>query len=48
MPNCGLQEIAAVMLLRLPPPKAWHDLFPGQGPAEAGRRSLVLPSLGKE
>ena len=48
VPNCGLQEIAAVMLLRLPPPKAWHDLFPGQGPAEAGRRSLVLPSLGKE
>lgn len=48
MPNCGLQEIAAVMLPRLPPPQAWHNLFPGQGPAGADWRSLVLPSLGKE
>lgn len=43
VPDCGLQEIAAVM-----PPPAWHNLFPGQGPAGADWRSLVLPGLGEE
>lgn len=47
VPDCGLQEIAAVMLL-CPPSPAWHNLFPGQGPAGADWRSLVLPSLDKE
>lgn len=43
VPDCGLQEIAAVM-----PPPAWHNVFPGQGPAGADWRSLVLPGLGEE
>lgn len=51
VPDCGLQEIAAVMLPCVPPtptPQAWHNLFPGQGPAGADWRSLGLPSVGKE